>query len=196
MALINCPECSHRISDKSIACISCGFPIARAAPFRAVPPPLSEMDFIDNKDNFLVEKHQIIKPKKKGKSSKFQDFMGVLLVIFFLYQLATCSDDEPSRVQNSSSDSAQIPMLIAGSSEDGRYHLISHTTDNGIEYVEYKRKGNTEDSYSKMHISCSDNKMKSYSADSINALQSADMGEWYTPNPDWTDKDIFNFICE
>ena len=26
MALINCPECSKRISDQSTACPSCGFP--------------------------------------------------------------------------------------------------------------------------------------------------------------------------
>ena len=40
MALINCPECSKSISDQSASCPNCGFPIARAAPFRAVPPPL------------------------------------------------------------------------------------------------------------------------------------------------------------
>lgn len=28
MALINCPECSTEISDKSISCIKCGYPIA------------------------------------------------------------------------------------------------------------------------------------------------------------------------
>lgn len=27
MALIKCPECSHQISDKSVVCVSCGFPI-------------------------------------------------------------------------------------------------------------------------------------------------------------------------
>lgn len=27
MALINCPECSKRISDKASACIECGFPL-------------------------------------------------------------------------------------------------------------------------------------------------------------------------
>jgi TM2 domain-containing membrane protein YozV len=28
MALINCPECSTKISDKSISCVKCGYPIA------------------------------------------------------------------------------------------------------------------------------------------------------------------------
>lgn len=70
MALINCPECTHKISDRSVSCTNCGlptskmrlsiqcpecaesisnqiascnncgFPIAKPTPFRAVPPPL------------------------------------------------------------------------------------------------------------------------------------------------------------
>ncbi|ONG55806.1 hypothetical protein BKE38_08450 [Pseudoroseomonas deserti] len=28
MALMTCPECSHRVSDKALACPSCGYPIA------------------------------------------------------------------------------------------------------------------------------------------------------------------------
>jgi len=28
MALISCPECSHRVSDKAPACPSCGYPVA------------------------------------------------------------------------------------------------------------------------------------------------------------------------
>ncbi len=28
MALMTCPECSHRVSDKARACPSCGYPIA------------------------------------------------------------------------------------------------------------------------------------------------------------------------
>jgi len=40
MALINCPECTHKISDQSVSCTNCGFPIVKLAPFKAVPPPL------------------------------------------------------------------------------------------------------------------------------------------------------------
>lgn len=29
MALINCPECGKKISDKADACIHCGYPIQR-----------------------------------------------------------------------------------------------------------------------------------------------------------------------
>ena len=38
--LIKCPECSKSISNQSTSCTSCGFPIAKPAPFNAVPPPL------------------------------------------------------------------------------------------------------------------------------------------------------------
>lgn len=36
MALISCPECSHRVSDQARACPACGFPLAgRAEPAQA-----------------------------------------------------------------------------------------------------------------------------------------------------------------
>ncbi|MGO1624540.1 NINE protein [Psychrobacter sp.] len=38
--LIKCPECTESISNQSISCTNCGFPIAKSAPFNAVPPPL------------------------------------------------------------------------------------------------------------------------------------------------------------
>ena len=38
--LIKCPECSEFISNQSTSCTSCGFPIAKITPFKATPPPL------------------------------------------------------------------------------------------------------------------------------------------------------------
>ena len=38
--LIKCPECSESISNQSASCTNCGFPIAKPAPFKTVPPPL------------------------------------------------------------------------------------------------------------------------------------------------------------
>ena len=38
--LMKCPECSESISNQSTSCANCGFPIAKPAPFKAVPPPL------------------------------------------------------------------------------------------------------------------------------------------------------------
>jgi|26BtaG_2_1085354.scaffolds.fasta_scaffold11460_2 transcription termination factor Rho len=97
-------------------------------------------------------------------------------------------DSEPK------SDLTSIPM--SDSFENGRYFLVSQTTENGIENVEYIRRGNESDSYGKMEIKCSDNKIRKYSAESSEALQGADLGEWTTVTPDWTDADIVNFICK
>ncbi len=87
-------------------------------------------------------------------------------------------------------------MLLSGSGEDGRYFLISQNTENGLENIEYVRRGNESDSYGKMQINCPNNKLRKYSSDSLEALKLADLESWFTPTPDWTDKDIFNFICK
>ena len=193
MALINCPECYKSVSDKSTACINCGFPISsKLSPFKHTPPPLPSSDFTENEPRLVVT---------KSKPSKAPDFIaGLFIILFIVYQLATCSENEPqepSLVQNSSSDSGftQIPMSLSGSSQDGRYFLTSHITASNLEDIEYMRKGNENDAYGKMQINCSNNEIRKTSSESPESLQLADLGEWYTPTPDWTDKDIFNFIC-
>jgi len=102
---------------------------------------------------------------------------------------------EEIEVQNSAPNNELISIPMSDSFENGRYFLTSQTTENGIENIEYIRKGSENTSYAKMEIRCSDNQIRKYSADSANALESADMGDWITPTPDWTDQDIVNFIC-
>ena len=38
--LMKCPECSESISNQSPSCTNCGFPIAKPTPFKTIPPPL------------------------------------------------------------------------------------------------------------------------------------------------------------
>ena len=38
MALMDCPECSTRVSDKATSCPSCGYPIAKPAAISAIAP--------------------------------------------------------------------------------------------------------------------------------------------------------------
>lgn len=99
-------------------------------------------------------------------------------------------------VQDSAPNNNLIPIPMSDSFENGRYFLTSQTTENGIENIEYIREGNDNTSYAKMQIKCSENQVKKYSADNADALHSADMGDWITPTPDWTDQDIVNFICK
>ena len=99
-------------------------------------------------------------------------------------------------VQDSAPNNELISIPMSDSFENGRYFLTSQATENGIENIEYIRKGNDNTSYAKMQIKCSDNEIKKYSVDNADALQSADMGDWITPTPDWTDQDIVKFICK
>lgn len=135
------------------------------------------------------------------------------LIVSLLFLVACSSSDETSNVQSTQEPSATTksvdpeievsvpkseltPIPMSDSFENGRYFLISHITESGLENVEYMRKSNDNISYGKMEIRCSDNQIRKYSADNADALQSANMGDWITPSPDWTDQDIVNFICK
>lgn len=138
-----------------------------------------------------------------------------LLIISLLFLSACSSSDDTSNVQSTqessttndvvpeaevaevaNSTSAELTSIpMSDSNENGRYFLTAHTTENGIENVEYIRRGNENDAYGKMQIKCSNNEMRKNSTDSPESLVAMDLGDWYTPTPDWTDKDIFNFIC-
>ncbi len=74
----------------------------------------------------------------------------------------------------------------------GAVHFASY----GIENVKYARRGNESDAYGEMQIDCANDKIRKTSSDNLEALISADLGDWYTPTPDWTDQDIVNFICQ
>ncbi|MGO1624541.1 MAG: hypothetical protein ACTHXR_05640 [Psychrobacter sp.] len=203
MALINCPECSKSISDQSTACPSCGFPTPRST-----PPPLQQ---VNRNSNSLVNSRQ---RKKNSGCSGVTIFLLIIIVVIsyslingynnYTERAKRYSEEQSSQVeelpqtQESAFDSSltQIPMLLSGSGEDGRYFLISHSASYGIENVKYIRRGNTSDSYGEMEIDCAGNKMRKTSSDNPEALVSADLGDWYTPTPDWTDQDIFNFICD
>ena len=203
MALINCPECSKSISDQSTACPSCGFPTARV-----VLPPLPQADS-DNNDSLAGNRQ-----RQKNSGCSGATIFLLIIIVAIGYWLVNAydsyaekarqyseeqsePDDEPPQVQESVFDSPleQIPMLLSGSSEDGRYFLISHFASHGIENVKYARRGNESDAYGEMQIDCSNNTIRKTSSDNLKALEVADLGDWYTPTPDWTDQDIVNFIC-
>ena len=195
MALINCPECSKTISDQSTACPSCGFP--------------TPSEQIDN-NNLLASSRQ---RQKNSGCSGATIFLIIIIVLIGFWLVSAYDgytekarqyseeqsepDKESPQVQESVFDSqlTQIPMLLSGSGEDGRYFLISHFTSYGLENVTYARRGNESDAYGEMQIDCTNHKIRKTSSENLEALKSADLGDWYTPTPDWTDQDIVNFIC-
>lgn len=195
MALINCPECSKSISDQSTSCPSCGF-----------PTPSEQMD----NNNSLANSRQ---RQKNSGCSGATIFLIIIIVLIGFWLVSAYDgytekarqyseeqsepDKESPQVQESVFDSplTQIPMLLSGSGENGRYFLISHFASYGIENVKYARRGNESDAYGEMQIDCANDKIRKTSSDNLEALTSADLGDWYTPTPDWTDQDIVNFIC-
>ena len=196
MALINCPECSKSISDQSTSCPSCGF-----------PTPSKQID----NNNSLASTRQ---RQKNSGCSGATIFLIIIIVLIGFWLVSAYDgytekarqyseeqsepDKESPQVQESVFDSplTQIPMLLSGSGENGRYFLISHFASYGIENVKYARRGNESDSFGEMQIDCTNHKIRKTSSENLDALTSADLGDWYTPTPDWTDQDIVNFICK
>ena len=195
MALINCPECSKSISDQSTSCPSCGF-----------PTPSKQID----NNNSLASTRQ----RQKNSGCSGATIFLIIIIILIGFWLVSAydgytekarqydeeqsePDKESPQVQESvfNSPLTQIPMLLSGSGENGRYFLISHFASYGIENVKYARRGNESDAYGEMQIDCANDKIRKTSSDNLEALISADLGDWYTPTPDWTDQDIVNFIC-
>ena len=202
MALIDCPECSKRISDQSLSCPNCGFPTDRTV------PPLQQVD--DNNNNSLAGSPQ----RQKNSGCSGATIFLLIIIVAIGYWLVSSYNSYTERVKEYSEEQSEfheespqieesvfdsplekIPMLLSGSSEDGRYFLISHFASHGIENVKYARRGNENDAYGEMQIDCSNNTIRKTSSDNLKALEVADLGDWYTPTPDWTDQDIVNFIC-
>ena len=88
-----------------------------------------------------------------------------------------------------------IPMESYG--EQNKYFLTSHHKAGELHTITYTRVGNESDVFGKMEINCNEEKIRRTSTEDPFYLTSPDLdlGNWYTPTPDWTDKDIYNFIC-
>ena len=210
MALISCTECSKSVSDQSVSCPNCGFPTPKPETFNShVPPPLQQVDYDNN--NSLAGSRQ----RQKNSGCSGATIFLLIIIIAIGYWLINSYDnytekasqyseeqsephEESSQVEDSLFDSelTQIPMLLSGSGEDGRYFLISHFTSYDLEHIEYVRRGNESDAYGQMQINCTSHEIRKSSSENFKALPSADLGDWYTPTPDWTDQDIVNFICK
>lgn len=177
MALISCPECSKKISDQSISCPSCGF-----------PTPSEQIDN-DNSSASIGQR------QKNSGCSGATIFLLVIIVAIGYWLVSSYNSyterveeysegqsefqEESLQAQESVFDSPleQIPMLLSGSSEDGRYFLISHFASHGIENIKYARRGDESDAYGEMQIDCANNKIRKTSSDNLEALISADLGD-------------------
>ena len=70
MALINCPECNHEISDKAGKCPNCGFPIPKISHCRLCGKEISAGQEVWEKCKKDYEIPNINETEKKKKKSK------------------------------------------------------------------------------------------------------------------------------
>lgn len=217
MALINCPECSKQVSDQANSCIHCGYPLKNplSPPWVTSNPNPLPNPFPDNKPSKPLKP---FKPKPKQKSYGCGTFILIILVSYLLYifgnaysnyqertseyrekiknESNTLSQNTPeNKLNNEEKEKSVIRIPMSHENEDNRYFLISRLNKDGIEKIKYMRKGGESDVYAKMDINCSKNKIRKNSTEDEASLESLDLGDWLTPSPDWTDKDIVNFIC-
>ena len=124
-----------------------------------------------------------------------------LIVSLTIFMLKTCfnkdeavQDIQREKISNTQMRTA-IPMENYG--ERNKYFLTSHHKVGELHTITYTRVGNQSDVFGKMEINCSKNKIRKTSTEDPFRLVSPDLdlGDWYTPTPDWTDKDIVNFVC-
>lgn len=120
MALINCPECSKKISDQSVSCPNCGYPVKQ----NVVSSPS------------LNPKTAQAKTIKEDKTPS--PFMAVVGIFILVFMMAQCSSDDSS---NSESERTILNVSEAcslfntemtswkSSNNDGVYRCISNYID-------------------------------------------------------------------
>ncbi len=192
MALIECPECAHKISDQSSACPKCGFPTKETQKISR------QKDLNDENRNIQPQSKPVFQALKLIIIIIFIGLLYFLISSYFGYEEKPKQYGQKNFSEQVDSSYIPIPMLLTGAGENGHYFLISHTKNNGIEEIKYMRKDNVFDSYGKMEINCLDNEIRKYSATSLSGLQSGNLSRWYkiSPEADWTDQDIVNFVCK
>lgn len=125
MALIKCPECSKEISDQSVSCPNCGYPVKQTSIFSSQPPPLPISHQIT--ENKIVKEDKTLSP--------FMMIIGIFSLFFLLFQ---CSSKD-----SSNADSEQTILNVSeacslfdtdmtswkSSNNDGIYRCISDYID-------------------------------------------------------------------
>jgi hypothetical protein len=137
--------------------------------------------------------------------------LGVLFILFIVWATNSTPSFTPSSTSTSEEytnqneeaepepylekEQSEIAIPMSDEHENNRYFLLSRTSEGNIERIIYLRKGTEYDVYGKMEINCRENKIRKASTEDQTSLDSLDIGDWYTPTPDWTDNDIVSFIC-
>lgn len=194
MTVMYCPSCHKKVQSSFAKC------------------PYCAMSFI--KESALEIKSSqgsLILSKVKKITVISLSILGVLFILFIVWATNSTPSFTPSSTSTSEEytnqneeaepepylekEQSEIAIPMSDEHENNRYFLLSRTSEGNIERIIYLRKGTEYDVYGKMEINCRENKIRKASTEDQTSLDSLDIGDWYTPTPDWTDNDIVSFIC-
>lgn len=164
-----CPECAHQISDQTITCPNCGFPIAQRRqlqqpqplPTPAVPVPLPQ----SNQNNQAVTNHWF-----GYLCSNLYRLASYLYDAIKNEQTKTTTKTVTAKTQTDNSSEnpdtcmIPIPMVLAGNAENGRYFLMARIVKlmalmkSIIFVLKTKRLKDQAVTYGRMQIQCGANK--------------------------------------
>ena len=80
--LIKCPECFESISNQSVSCTNCGFPIVKSAPSKDIPPSYKELKCI--KERNLDKAFEELEEKEYGFFTNTNMFIISCIIIYFI----------------------------------------------------------------------------------------------------------------
>lgn len=103
MALINCPECKKEVSDQSVNCPNCGFPIK--SQFMVTPPPLP----------LVNENHNNVQKEYKSNKSFIINIILVIIGSWLVYSFVTSSFFDSPAVSETVSENAPIDIEATAS---------------------------------------------------------------------------------
>lgn len=84
MKFSQCPECAESISNQSVCCTNCGFPIAKSTPFKNTQPSPEELREL----RLLKEHEEFSEPDNYGIFSHKNMFILACIIIYF-----TCKEE-------------------------------------------------------------------------------------------------------
>lgn len=201
MPVMYCPSCHKKVQSSFIRCPYCSMSFVKQSTIEPKSSQSSPNSSIFSK----VKKFAIISLSVLGG-------LFILLIVLTINSISSStpsstSEEYTNQVEEPESEIYQekdqseietpIRIPMSDKHEKNRYFLLSRTSEGNFERITYLRKGDEADVYGKMEINCSRKKIRKFSTEDKTSIDSINLADddWRTPTPDWTDNDIFNFIC-
>lgn len=194
MTVMYCPSCHKKVQSSFAKCPYCSMSFMKQS---AIEPKSSQGSSIFSK----LKKFALIS----------LSVLGGVFILLIVWTINSTPSFTPSSTSTSEEytnqteeaepepylekEQSEIAIPMSDEHENNRYFLLSSNNDHGIVKIKYMRKGVESDVYGKMEINCKKNKIRKASTEDQTSLDSLDIGNWYTPTPNWTDNDIVSFIC-